>query len=161
MTKNWLHSMNELLIFKTNYWVVSHRSDSRYPGYLMVSSSEKADDIHQLSAESLLELGNVLRAAERLLISSYTPYKVIVAKLGFSKGYSCHFHVLPISSDLLRQVAEHPNYTNDEPDGVDALFFVNREYCDKPLSKQQHEEMTRTIMTLVEQYKKRQPFDEY
>lgn len=82
--------MNELVIFNTDHWEVSHRRDTVYPGYLMASSLEKTDDICRLSINALNEIGKVLCITEKLLISVCSPYKVIIAKLGFSKGFSCH-----------------------------------------------------------------------
>ena len=142
--------MNELLVFKTNYWIVSHRSDSQYPGYLIVSSSEETNDFHKLNSESLNELGSVLCATEKLLISVYSPYKVIMSKLGFSKGFSCHFHVLPITESLLQQIVKHPNYTKNEPDGNDAMLFVSREYCEQILEKKQQEIIIQEVIRLRE-----------
>jgi len=147
-------AQNELMIYETSYWTILHRSDSMYLGYLMVSSLETVSDVCGLSSDSLRELGKVLQITEKLLISVYSPHKVIMTKLGFSKGFSCHFHVLPVSHSLLNQVTEHSHYTNNEPDGVDALSFINREYCDKRLTQRQYEDMVREVIMLREQYKK-------
>lgn len=148
--------MNDLTIFNTNHWLISHRRNCIYPGYLMISSLEKVNDIHQLSVNALQEIGYVLRKTEELLMSAYTPYKVIIAKLGFSQGFSCHFHMLPISNNLLQKITakSHTNSTNNEPDGVDALLFINREYCEKKLTKQEDKFLLKTVKSLKEQHKK-------
>ncbi len=136
------------MIIQTKNWVVTHRNDSRYLGYLIISSIQCANELHQLNSEALNELGNVLGDIEKLLIIAYTPYKVMIAKLGFSKGFNCHFHLIPVTKMLLSEITAHPNYTSDEPDGNDALLFVSREYCEKPLSEKQAVNIKNTVKIL-------------
>ena len=142
--------MPKLTVYETQYWVVSHRRDSRYPGYLMVSSREEVSDISSLSDCALVELGRVLSRMEGLLKSVYSPYKVITAKLGFSPGFSCHFHMLPVSRDLIQEVTEHPEYSN-EPDGTDTFLFANRTYCERSLTEYEYETIETAVNTLREQ----------
>ncbi len=134
-------------IFETNYWRISHRVDSWYCGYLMVSSKDSASDLHQLSKNALNELGNVLAITEKLLILVYSPYKVLTVKLCFSPGFSCHFHMLLVTHLLLEEIKSHPLYGSD-PDGVDAMLFVNREYCDKTLNQEQNKTILKTVAQL-------------
>jgi len=129
--------MNDLVIFDTKNWIVSYRSDSRYPGYLMISSVEEVDKLSRLSSNALCELGNVLTSTEKLLVLAYEPYKVITTKLGFSKGFNCHFHMIPIVKSVLHEIKKHPKYTNEDPDGIDAILFICREYCEKDLTNQE------------------------
>jgi diadenosine tetraphosphate (Ap4A) HIT family hydrolase len=72
-------------IFETDHWAVSHRKDSRYPGFLIVASKSDVVEISGLSQDALSELGHVLAKTESILISHFKPYRVITAKLGFSK----------------------------------------------------------------------------
>ncbi|WP_255991942.1 hypothetical protein [Chitinolyticbacter albus] len=126
--------MNQHFIFETDHWLVSHRRDARHPGYLMVSSRESKSDLHELSANALQELGWVLKNTEKLLHSFYAPCKVIFYKLDFSSGFSCHFHVAPVTNKLLSEIVSHPDYTN-EPDGSDTILFLSRTYCERPLTE--------------------------
>lgn len=123
-------------IFESQHWLVSHRRDSRYAGLLIVSSKSDVSDISGLESGALSELGSVLAKTEKLLITHYDSYRVITAKLGFSAGHSCHFHVIPVSISLLEEIVSHPSYTN-EPDGNDALLFVSREYCERELTTEE------------------------
>ncbi|UPT39564.1 hypothetical protein [Pseudomonas amygdali] len=74
-----------------------------------------------------------MKTSERLLAKVYSPYKVMFYKLGFSPGLNAHFHVAPVSKDLLAEISKHPGYS-DNPDGNDALVFLSREYCERPLT---------------------------
>lgn len=130
-----------LLVFETDHWQVTHRRDARYPGYLMVSSREQHADLHELSTESLKELGIVLKRTEELLRAAYRPLKVLFYKLGFSPGHSCHFHVAPVSADLLAEIKAHPDY-DDDPDGNDAILFLSRIYCERELTVTESQNMT-------------------
>lgn len=141
--------MDKLLIFKTRYWEVTHRRDSRYSGYLMASSLFEGSDLSELPEGALLELGSVLSRSEAILMKAYSPYKVMVAKLGFSRGFHCHFHLIPATTTLLREIVEHPSYT-DEPDGNDAILFVSREYCERDLTDNEKEEMEQAVERLRE-----------
>jgi diadenosine tetraphosphate (Ap4A) HIT family hydrolase len=140
-------AMSRLLIFETDHWRVSHRNDARYPGYLMVSSREQHADLHALSLDALKELGPVLKRAESLLRSAYRPFKVVFYKLGFSAGFSCHFHVAPVTADLLAEIARHPDYA-DDPDGNDAILFLSRIYCERELTATESRDMENTVERL-------------
>jgi len=139
--------MRPYVIFETDHWIVSHRQDSRYPGYLMVSSRDEKSDLHELKVDSLQELGLVLRDTEVLLRAIYEPFKVIFAKLGFSNGFACHFHVAPVTKPLLGEIASHRHYA-DEPDGNDTMLFLSRIYCEKELSPQEQSQITDTVSLL-------------
>ncbi|HEX7814581.1 hypothetical protein [Dyella sp.] len=136
--------MTEHLIFQTPHWRISHRRDSRYAGYLMVSSRTRQPELHELPDPALAELGPVLKTAERLLRRVYRPLKVVFYKLGFSKGFSCHFHVAPVTQALLEEVARHPQY-DDDPDGNDVILFLSRVYCERELTP---EEASRQAITI-------------
>jgi diadenosine tetraphosphate (Ap4A) HIT family hydrolase len=141
--------MNELIIFQTDHWIASHRSDSRYLGYLMLSSVQKAAEISFLDAMALADLGRILKIMEKLLLSTYTPHKVIMSKLGFTSGFNVHFHVVPISLDLLQEL----KHTNAEPDGIDAHLFICRKYCEKVLTVDQAALIKTEVAKLKEAYK--------
>ena len=110
------------LVFSTNHWQVVHRRDARYPGYLIASSRHQSSELFSLPDEALAELGATLARTERILRTAYAPMKVIFYKLGFSSGFSCHFHIAPVTRELMEEVARHPDYDSD-PDGNDAILF--------------------------------------
>jgi diadenosine tetraphosphate (Ap4A) HIT family hydrolase len=139
--------MTSYTVFEGNHWLVGHRQDSRYPGYLMVSSRESKADLSELTTDALQELGPTLKRAEQLLQSVYAPYKVIFYKLGFSSGFSCHFHVAPVTRRLLTEIKENPDFT-DDPDGNDAILFLSRVYCERSLTDVELIDMRNTISQL-------------
>ena len=134
-------------IFETEHWRVSHRRDARYSGYLMVGAIAPATDFTQLEQPALASMGDVLRRAEQLLMQAFEPCKVIVYKLGFSPGFNLHFHVVAVTRPLLLEITDHPGYAN-EPDGNDAILFLSREYCERPLSHAEQESQHRTVARL-------------
>lgn len=138
--------MDRLVIFELEYWQVTYRKDARLPGNLMVSVKSDQPNLSDLNIKALEEMGKTLATVETLLNRCYNPYKVIFAKLGFSSSYGAHFHAVPISSELLNEIVNHPDYSN-EPDGNDALLYVSREYAERSLTEQelkaQNEEVSR------------------
>ena len=83
----------------------------------------------------------------KLLFEVFSPYKVIVAKLGFSKGFSCHFHCIPATNEFMKEIANHSGYTS-EPDGNDALLYASREYCERELTIEEKMAMEKTVSQL-------------
>lgn len=139
--------MDPYLIFDNPHWTVTHRRDSRYPGYLIVSTRGEQRDLHELTTTELQELGPVLRQVEILLRRAYSPFKVIYGKAGFSPGFACHFHALPVTDALLAEIAASPDFS-DEPDGSDTMLYVNRIHCERPLDPHEAEAMSDTISAL-------------
>lgn len=135
------------IIFETRHWVVNHRRDARYPGYLMVSSRAACGELHELDADTLGELGNVLKRVEILLRDAYAPMKVVFYKLGFSPGFSCHFHAAPVTAALLAEVVAHPGYA-DDPDGNDVILFLSRVYCERALRDHEIDDQRQVIQRL-------------
>ncbi len=139
--------MKELEVFRTSHWVISHRSDSRYPGYLIASSKDKIDDFQKLTAEAMSDLKIALTKAERLVILVYGQSKAIIAKLGQHEKI-IHFHIVPISSILAKHIAHHPQYSTITPEEKRILLYVNKEYCEIPLNEQQKEEILLEVSAL-------------
>ncbi|MBN3966897.1 hypothetical protein IMW75_16610 [Pseudomonas gregormendelii] len=139
--------MDELRVFNNTHWTVTHRRDARYDGYLIISSEETASGLGGLSHEALASLGPVMKAVELLLTRAYAPYKVVFYKLGFSPGFSVHFHVAPVSEALLAEISNHPGYS-DNPDGNDVIIFLSREYCERSLSAYEMEKQLSAVRRL-------------
>ena len=125
----------DLLLFEDKYWSVNQRLDTNYPGYLIISAKEGSELISDLSCEALIQLGPKLAELEKLIIEKLKPKNVIITKLGFSKGFDCHFHVIPVYKWVWSEIRKHPKYLNEQPDGADFVQFITREYCeyDEPL----------------------------
>ncbi|EIZ0685683.1 hypothetical protein MNO16_000004 [Vibrio parahaemolyticus] len=121
---------DEYLVFENEYWVVNHRMNSTYAGYLMVASKSESTELSDLCQKSLASLGLVLAEVEGLLQRTFSPQKVIFSKLGFSKGFNCHFHAVPVSENVIKEICQNSNFTFDKPDGNDVMLFINREYCE-------------------------------
>ncbi|MCY1390385.1 hypothetical protein D3C76_150590 [compost metagenome] len=139
--------MDELSVFRNPHWQVTHRRDARYDGYLIISSAEAASDLSDLGNEALSSLGLVMKTLELVLKKAYSPYKVVFYKLGFSPGFNVHFHVAPVSQDLLEQISKHPGYA-DDPDGNDAIVFLSREYCERPLTAEETQKQLAAVRLL-------------
>lgn len=134
-------------IFETEHWRVSHRRDARYAGYLMVSAIAPATDFAGLSEPALVGMGSVLRRAENLLVQAFDPFRVVVYKLGFSPGFNLHLHMVGVTRELLAEIAAHPGYA-DQPDGNDAILFLSREYCERPLNPLEQASQQQTVARL-------------
>ena len=134
-------------IFNTDHWQVTYRRDSRYPGYLIVSSALAASEMTDLSDGALETLGGVLKRCEVLLKKAYDCYKVIIYRFGFSSGFSLHFHIVSVMLKLLSEIAAHPNYA-EVPDGNDTVLFLSREYCERPLTLEEQTLQDQSIRTL-------------
>ncbi|MFA6232101.1 MAG: hypothetical protein WC617_18330 [Rhodanobacter sp.] len=113
----------------------------------MVSSRSACADLYELDHKSLKELGPVLKRTEMLLRSAYSPRKVVFYKLGFSPGFSCHFHVAPITPTLMEEIRVHTSYA-DDPDGNDAILFLSRIYCERELTEAEARQMELTVNEL-------------
>ncbi len=120
----------ELVVFENEYWVVNHRMNTTYAGYLMVASKSEVTELSDLGSQSLASLGSVLAEVEGVLQRTFSPQKVVFSKLGFSTGFNCHFHAVPISENVINEVCQSSSYTFDEPDGNEVMLFINHEYCE-------------------------------
>ncbi|WP_245804379.1 HIT domain-containing protein [Andreprevotia lacus] len=132
-TPDAMFDLDPHLIAHTRHWQLRYRRDARYPGYLLLAARQPVADLHELDAAALAALGPALQTAERLLQAAYAPCKVMHYKLGFSSGFHCHFHVVPVTEALLHAIVAHPAYS-DTPDGNDAILYLSRAYCERDLS---------------------------
>ncbi len=126
---------SELIVFETAHWVCNHRMDTCYPGYLIIESRAGEAELAKLRPDSLRDLGRVLALAESTILRHLKPVRVMMSKLGFTPGYSAHFHMIPVYSWALDELNADPRYAVTDADGLDLSLFVSREYCegDRPL----------------------------
>jgi diadenosine tetraphosphate (Ap4A) HIT family hydrolase len=145
--------MEEEVVFESKYWIIKHRSDSRYVGYLIALCKEPVLHMCELSSQALSEMSIILAQAEKLLIKAFNPYRVVTFKMGFAKGVNCHFNLIPISSDLLAEIEEKKSCTHTKPDGQDAILYVARKYCERDLTIPEYDILLSTVKTLRDIHK--------
>lgn len=122
-------NFDSLIVLRKEYWTVNHRLGSVYPGYLMIQAKEPEFALAKLSEGALAELGTVFAEVEALLTETFEPRRVMFTKLGFSPGYPCHFHALPVHEWVFKEMLDDPKWAS-EPDGGDVFLYVNRLYCE-------------------------------
>jgi len=128
-------------VSETSGWLVNHRINSALPGYLMVSSRSFTNDLADLSAEALCELGPLLAKAQHALGKVLGAKRVYIGRYGHSPGFPIHFHIIPIYGwvedlfwqderyRLLQTFAEGSGET--PTDGAELTFFIWREFCER------------------------------
>lgn len=135
-----MRAHQQLLIFETRHWRVSHRMDSALPGYLMVGTTTEGAELSDLTAEALTELGPVLATAQDMLKASLQAKHVYIGRYGHSSGYPVHFHVIPIypwvealfwQDDRYRLLQGLAERVDGETDGAELTLFVWREFCER------------------------------
>ncbi len=127
-------------IHETEHWLLNHRMDSALPGYLVLGAKGSEKELTELPREALVSLGPLLAASQQALMKMLRPKRVYFGRFGHTRGYSFHFHIIPIFDWLERQYlnsAEYrsPNRTGEErpleePDGADLTRFVSRAFCE-------------------------------
>lgn len=107
----------------------------------MVSSKSDTNDLSELSAGTLSELGPLLAAVQNTLKRELNAERVYIGRYGHSPGYPIHFHMIPIYDwveklfwideryRLLGTFAEGPGET--PTDGAELTLFVWREFCER------------------------------
>ncbi|WP_455873859.1 HIT family protein [Rhizobium yanglingense] len=127
-------------ILETGSWIVNHRMNSAFPGYLMVGSKTPASELSGLQASALGELGPLLAKVEDALRRVLQARRVYIGRYGHAPGYPIHFHMIPIYDwvetlfwedaryRVLEDLAEYPAKTTD---GAELTLFVWREFCER------------------------------
>jgi diadenosine tetraphosphate (Ap4A) HIT family hydrolase len=135
-----------LVVLQTQHWVLNHRVDSTLPGYLMLGSRARANDLSMMRTEALLELGTLLARAQTALNAILEPEHLYIGRYGHMAGHALHFHVIPICSWVTRSFFGDPRYrvlqnfyqpaddgvAVDETDGAELTLYVWREFCENP-----------------------------
>ncbi|WP_454853864.1 HIT family protein [Rhizobium binxianense] len=128
-------------ILETENWLVNHRMNSALPGYLMVSSRTFTNELAELSADALSELGPLLAKAQSAVQRTLGAPRVYISRYGHTPGYSIHFHIIPVYEwvealfwrdaryRILESFAEGPGET--ATDGAELTFFIWREFCER------------------------------
>jgi len=135
------------VIHETEHWLVNHRIDTVYPGYLMVGArAPDATSFASLSPEALAELGGLLAACVHALETRLGATRVYCGRYGHEPDHTVHFHVLPVyawtverflADELapkLRSFHASPpdaaSPTLSDFDGADLTLFLWRRFAD-------------------------------
>ena len=129
------------VIHETEHWLVNHRVDTVYPGYLMVGArAPDATSLASLSPEALAELGGLLAACVHALETRLGATRVYCGRYGHEPDHTVHFHVLPVyawtverflADELAPKLrAFHASPTLSEFDGADLTLFVWRRFAE-------------------------------
>jgi diadenosine tetraphosphate (Ap4A) HIT family hydrolase len=119
------------ILYQSKSWVVNHRVDVVYPGYLILTGNRNAKSLNEYKKENLNNLGIILAFCEKMLASEIG---VKICRYGFTKGIPFHFHIVPIYNWLEQKIKHHQKYkdifndVDEELDGADYMFFISREY---------------------------------
>lgn len=129
-----------LIIFESEHWTLSHRIDCALPGYLMLGVRAPVSELSSLSQKALEDLGPLLAAAQRALTAILQPDHFYIGRFGHDRGYSIHFHLIPICGwvkerfradaryDAVRRLGRRSD--PEETDGAEMTLYVWREFCE-------------------------------
>jgi len=136
-----LQTSPRLHVTETDGWLVSHRSNSALPGYLIVSSKTFAGDLSELPTSALCELGPLLAQVQGAIKQELNALRVYVGRYGHAPGHTVHFHVIPIYDWVEELFWQDSRYRVLEglaegegeagTDGAELTLFVWREFCER------------------------------
>jgi len=130
----------DLVIIRTEDWLINHRADSALPGYLIVGARVPANELAHLSARALAELGKLLATAQSVLTAILNPEHLYIGRYGHAAGHAIHFHIIPVCGWVKERFWSDPRYrvlqglsgrsAVDETDGAELTLFIWREFCE-------------------------------
>lgn len=132
---------DDLIVFKTKYWVVNHRKDSKISGYLIMQPLSGSTDCSNLSMEALNEMGSIIAHTESIIKKLFNPQYIYISKYGHTPNTPFHFHFIPVYQWVVDLFWSDNRYRElskfGEPqlkhltDGAELTFFIWREFCEK------------------------------
>lgn len=130
----------EYVIAQTSGWSINHRINSALPGYLMIASLQNTNDLSDLPADTLANMGRVFASVQSALMG-LGARRVYIARYGHSPGYPIHFHAIPIYDWVeelfwrdvrYRALGQFSDgHAETLTDGAELTFFVWREFCER------------------------------
>lgn len=125
-----------MIVYETSHWLINQRVNCPFPGYLMIGAkSPDACELTDLSLAAQQEIGVLLGKATGFLRSDLGASRVYVGRYGHTPGHTVHFHVIPVYSWIISAFESDERYNMESnPDGVDLMRFIWREYCEKTSS---------------------------
>jgi diadenosine tetraphosphate (Ap4A) HIT family hydrolase len=151
-----------VIVKETAHWIVNHRVDSNLPGYLMVGSRVKTNNLFELSSAAQAELGPLLALTQKALTDLFKPDHIYVGRYGHTEGHSVHFHVIPIyawvkktfMTDKRYRVLRSfytPGVPTSDPDGGELTLYVWRELCESKNPPQIQGPSAEEVITLLKE----------
>jgi diadenosine tetraphosphate (Ap4A) HIT family hydrolase len=131
----------DLIIGRTEHWIVNHRVGAKLPGYLMIGLRHATISLGDVPPEALGELGGVMAAVQQAVQEILAPEQIHIARYGHMGGHSFHFHVIPVCAwlqhaflaDARYRVLDSFNTPDAERspiDGAELTLYVWRELCE-------------------------------
>jgi diadenosine tetraphosphate (Ap4A) HIT family hydrolase len=135
----------ELVVLRTDHWVVNQCVDVAVPGYLIVGAADPgAGSLAALSEGAQAELRPLLARVHRAIEEELSPRIVYCVRWGHGPGHSFHFHVIPVFPWMEKALVADPRYRvlaglhappgwdfPAEYDGTEMCLFVRREYAER------------------------------
>ena len=88
-------------IHEGRYWVVDHAYPTRLPGWLVLVLKRHAEALHDLSAEEMTEMGDLIRRSCLVLREVTGCQKEYVSLYAEAPHFAhLHVHIIPRSADL-------------------------------------------------------------
>lgn len=121
------------IIYQSNNWIVNHRVDTIYPGYLIVSTTSTKSDLHEIDVLASKKLVCILSFCERFLYKKAFATKVLICKYGFTKDLPFHFHIIPIYTWVIDEIKQDAKYleifkSKDQFSGPGVSFYISKQY---------------------------------
>jgi diadenosine tetraphosphate (Ap4A) HIT family hydrolase len=88
-------------IYEGRYWVVDHAYPTRLPGWLVLVLKRHAEALHDLSAEEMTEMGDLIRRSCLVLRAVTGCQKEYVSLYAEAPHFAhLHVHIIPRAADL-------------------------------------------------------------
>jgi len=87
------------ILEKTGHWILRHsEKEKNCPGYLYLEPVKHVENLSELTADSSLELGILMKKACEWIQSNFAPKKVYTVTIS-EKVPHIHFHIVPRYSE--------------------------------------------------------------
>jgi len=137
-----MHIDPQLIVHQTTHWIVNHRINSHLPGYLMLGARANVNELHELPAEALAELGALMAHTQQVMQSQLQPKRLYIGRYGHTPDQPIHFHFIPVFDWVENLFWQDPRYRllqgfgapnpQTVTDGAELTLFVWREFCERP-----------------------------
>jgi diadenosine tetraphosphate (Ap4A) HIT family hydrolase len=88
-------------IYEGRYWMVDHAYPTRLPGWLVLVLKRHAEALHDLSAEEVVEMGDLIRRSCQVLHTVTGCQKEYVSLYAEAPHFArLHVHIVPRAADL-------------------------------------------------------------
>lgn len=140
-----LEPPDDLVVLRTDHWLVNQCVDVAIPGYLIVGATDPAADrVSRLTPAAQAELGPLLARVHRAIEAELDPRIIYCVKWGHGAGHPVHFHVIPVFPWMEEALHRDERYRAlqafhgedtwdlaEDYDGTEMCLFVRRESAEK------------------------------